>query len=289
MTVTLAVTPADDYFITPADIKVEKTVDGGVIVQALEIADLITVTPVDVDDRGRGTYTFTIKDGDCVHVSTTFTECLNLDLSVSIDGWTFGGQPSMPSIIGNESDGAVTITYATQGSESFTSDPPSNAGYYTVKVAVAAKGHYKSATETCDFVIAPATITEAKLKNDRFIYNGSSYIVEIESVKAGDLVVPESGYTVEGTLTATDIGNYSITVNGVGNYDGSLSADYQIVLSNNPGDANNDGVVDNKDVNTIAHYIITGDIKGFNFENADVNGDKKVNAADIVMIVNMIK
>jgi hypothetical protein len=288
-TVTLTVTPADNYFITPDDIKVEKIVDGGVLVQAPEIADLLTVSPVDVDDRGRGTYTFTIKAGDCVQVSTTFTECLDLDLSVSIDGWTFGDQPSIPSIIGNESDGAVTVTYAAQGSESFISDPPSDAGYYTVKVTVDAKGHYNSATVTCDFVIAPATITEAKLKIDRFIYNESSHIVEIESVKAGDLVVPESGYTVEGTLEATDIDNYSITVMGVGNYDGSVSVDYQIVLSDIPGDANGNGVVDENDKDAIVRYIMEGDEEGFIFRNADVNEDGEVNAADIVLIVNKIK
>jgi hypothetical protein len=54
------------------------------------------------------------------------------------------------------------------------------------------------------------------------------------------------------------------------------------------GDANNDGVVDSKDTDAIARYILTGDIKGFNFQNADVNGDKKVNIVDIVLI-NKIK
>ena len=55
------------------------------------------------------------------------------------------------------------------------------------------------------------------------------------------------------------------------------------------GDANNDNEVDNKDVDVVIRYIMYGDIKGFNFKNADVNGDNKINAADIVEVVNIIK
>jgi hypothetical protein len=58
------------------------------------------------------------------------------------------------------------------------------------------------------------------------------------------------------------------------------------------GDANNDNEVDNKDVDVVIRYIMYGDIKGFkgfNFKNADVNGDNKINAADIVEVMNIIK
>ena len=54
-------------------------------------------------------------------------------------------------------------------------------------------------------------------------------------------------------------------------------------------DANGDGNVDNSDINTIVDYLMKGKTEGFNFNNADVNGDQKVNVADIVEIVNMIK
>lgn len=53
-----------------------------------------------------------------------------------------------------------------------------------------------------------------------------------------------------------------------------------------PGDANGDGAIDNKDIDTIVHYILTGDTKNFVFMNADVNGDQKVNVADIVLIIH---
>ena len=52
------------------------------------------------------------------------------------------------------------------------------------------------------------------------------------------------------------------------------------------GDANNDGNVDNQDIDAITNYIINKKMQSFIFKNADINGDKKVNAADIVDVIN---
>ena len=54
------------------------------------------------------------------------------------------------------------------------------------------------------------------------------------------------------------------------------------------GDVNGDGVFDGKDIVAIVHYIVTGDENGIVFKNADVNGDKKVNIADIIVIMNRV-
>jgi hypothetical protein len=54
------------------------------------------------------------------------------------------------------------------------------------------------------------------------------------------------------------------------------------------GDANGSGNVDSNDIDTITRYIMTGEADGFIFNNADVNEDNKIDAADIVKIVNLI-
>ena len=55
------------------------------------------------------------------------------------------------------------------------------------------------------------------------------------------------------------------------------------------GDANGDGTVDLQDVEIVKEFIMTGRIpEGFVRHNADTNGDKKINVADIVNIVNEI-
>ena len=54
-----------------------------------------------------------------------------------------------------------------------------------------------------------------------------------------------------------------------------------------PGDANGDGVVNDEDIEAVVHYIMTGDTTNFVIENANVNGDDKVDVADIVLILEM--
>ena len=56
------------------------------------------------------------------------------------------------------------------------------------------------------------------------------------------------------------------------------------------GDANGDGKVDQKDIELVSEFIMTGvEPEGFVWRNADANGDSKINAADIVEIVNIMK
>ena len=55
------------------------------------------------------------------------------------------------------------------------------------------------------------------------------------------------------------------------------------------GDANGDGMLTEADVKAISDYIMGHGSKGlFSEKNADVNGDQKINAADIVKLLNMM-
>ena len=55
------------------------------------------------------------------------------------------------------------------------------------------------------------------------------------------------------------------------------------------GDSNNDGKVDADDITAIANYIMKQKTAVFNFYNADLNGDKKVDAADLVLLISKVK
>ena len=54
------------------------------------------------------------------------------------------------------------------------------------------------------------------------------------------------------------------------------------------GDANCDGIVDMRDIDIIVEFIKKGKVDSFSFENADANGDDKVDVADIVTVLNII-
>lgn len=91
--------------------------------------------------------------------------------------------------------------------------------------------------------------------------------------------------------TPTEKATLHVPANSVQAYRTSWPwSDFKAIVSLGlSGDANGDGVVDGKDINAIADYIVKGKTEGFNFNNADVNGDQKVNVADIVEIINWIK
>ena len=55
------------------------------------------------------------------------------------------------------------------------------------------------------------------------------------------------------------------------------------------GDADGNGVVNNDDVIAVSNKILGKHSGRFVVENADMNGDNKVNAVDIVMIISMLK
>ena len=55
-----------------------------------------------------------------------------------------------------------------------------------------------------------------------------------------------------------------------------------------PGDVNGDKKVDAKDVVAISDYMMGKNPENFNIGNADVNGDGVINIADIIQIVNLI-
>jgi hypothetical protein len=369
-TVTLTVTPADDCFITPADIKVEKIVDGGFIVQAPEIADLLAVTPADVDARGRGTYTFTIEDGDCVRVSTAFTPCIPIKPEVSITGWTYGAVANDPVVAGNIGNGAETIVYAAKGSDAFSAAIPEEAGDYTVKVSIGATGHYLAGNATANFTIAKATGSisyaipsisktygEAGFTNELTIIgdgmvayaSGNTSVATVDAT-TGEVAIIASG-TAEITATVTDGKNYTYEVKtatytlnvsdktnlttAIGDADAFYSSiiekypniasklkdaiDAAKAVLDNPestqeeidaalgsldvavklmeeaveesrrGDANDDCVVDEADIEEVVNYIMGKASDIFNADNADVNKDGVINAADIVEIVKIIK
>ena len=54
------------------------------------------------------------------------------------------------------------------------------------------------------------------------------------------------------------------------------------------GDANGDGKVNEEDINAVTTYIMGKTPQSFVMKSADINKDDKVNAADIVLINNII-
>lgn len=71
----------------------------------------------------------------------------------------------------------------------------------------------------------------------------------------------------------------------------NITADIEVYAKWKPikGDTDGDGKVDENDVKAVSDYILTSNANGIDLNAADLNGDGKVNAADLVLMISMMK
>jgi len=213
-TVTLTVTPADNYYIETSDIIVSKTSGIGQTRGVTPgFAAKLTVTAISVDNRGKGTYQFTVPEGYGAYVEASFTPCIAITPTVTIAGWTYGATPNEPVVSGNTGNGEVTITYAKKGSDVFTASAPENAGDYTVKASIAANGHYLAGEATADFTVSKAAGSISyKITSVRKTYGEADFTNDLTIVGDGTVA-----YTSDKPSVANvdaESGKVTITGNG---------------------------------------------------------------------------
>ena len=91
------------------------------------------------------------------------------------------------------------------------------------------------------------------------------------------------------TMTTPEGGHYNTYNMMVVDANGDYAPTVEIQIDLVKGDANGDGDVDKDDIAAVVNYIMTGNRDGFFYNNADLNGDTKVNAADLVLLINQLK
>ena len=109
-----------------------------------------------------------------------------------------------------------------------------------------------------------ATIAPGETKDVEFTLDG----LNLDRQYGYDLYYKSSGYYVNFNLPTST-------------YFFSLTAA-------NPGDANGSGGVDANDVKIVVDYIMGKNPPGFVFGNADMNNDGKVDAVDLVKLINVL-
>ena len=165
--------------------------------------------------------------------------------TVSIEGWTYGQEANAPSVSGNTGNGAVTYTYATKDSDSFSATVPTNAGNYTVKATVVATTNYNGGAATAEFTIAkadsvPATVTANKLTCDG---TEKALVTVTGEVAGGEMqyalgkdaqTVPEDGWSTD-IPAATNTGTYFVwyKVAADGNHNDSTPVCVEVTIDPN--------------------------------------------------------
>ena len=90
------------------------------------------------------------------------------------------------------------------------------------------QNHNDTEAQQVKVTIAQAELTAVTLAETNFVYNQQEQTAEVASVSAGTLVVPEAGYEVMGNK-ATNVGTYTATITGKGNFKGEVTAQWSIV------------------------------------------------------------
>ena len=161
----------------------------------------------------------------------------------SVKDFTYGDNVTNPvdyqALYGNDK---VKITYKKKGTEGDSSPTvPTDAGTYDVTVSLAETNNYSPKLEATNLTltIKPRPITDdsvtitldgEKVNNAyyKYVYNkdGTTPVVTV-SYKDVPLE-QDKDYTLEGGTSATNVGTYTLTVTGTGNYSGTTKMDWKI-------------------------------------------------------------
>lgn len=146
------------------------------------------------------------------------------ELTLAVTEYTYDGTEKKPAV--TVKDGSAVLVEGTDYTLAYTAN--TNAG--TATVTATGKGNY-TGTQTAQFTIKPATLTSVTLAQTEFQYNLFTPVAQtvgIAEVKAGNLIVPAAQYEVEGN-TQTEPGEYTVTVTGKTNFQGSVTAKFVIL------------------------------------------------------------
>lgn len=190
-------------------------------------------TPVIYADSAYNGWTYTLQRTNTYSSSWKYVELTAKEAVVDIEDWTYGDTAKTPSVynIGKYPSGTTpTFSYGKKTGKFYTpiSGTPSDAGNYGVKATLsngADEGGYT------DFTISPRNLSAVTVNlAHQKSYNGYSQPVNISSVKYGSKTLTDNtDYTITSGSTATNVGNTTLTLTGMGNYTGTKTVTWSLL------------------------------------------------------------
>ena len=212
-TVTVTVTPAEGYVVNEVTGQWYAAV---AMTRGVGMLNDVTLTAA-----GENKWTFVMERAN-VEISALYKKLIQSSW-ITIASATYDGTAKEPTV--TVKDGTTTIP-ASAYSVSYADNVNASANA-KVTVTIASTNANYAGTAEKKFTISPAELTKVTLKNSEFIYTFSDITAEVASVKAGELDVPEGGYTVSDNV-AKETGTHTVTVTGKGNFTGTATATFTI-------------------------------------------------------------
>jgi len=160
--------------------------------------------------------------------SITAEDAAAFTVTLDPTSFVYDGTAKTPAV--TVQDGSAVLTENTHYTVAYENNVNAGQG----KVTVTGKGNY-SGTKEATFTIEKATLSSMTIDPTALTYNQQAQTVSVTSVKAGDLDVPATDYSVSGN-TQTAAGEYTVTVTATGsNYQGTLTEQFTIAKASASG------------------------------------------------------
>ena len=189
----------------------------------------VTIKAKDMNGDGKNEYNaYTGTNAITVNVVDKTSDTTTMKVSQS--DITYGGSVS-PSVTNKPADtGTVSYTYEGRDGTAYSSSAtaPTNVGKYTVKAKCESSAVIYTAEDT--FEILPKSISGMTVTLDKtsLKYNGSAQTVNVTVKDGSTALIKGTDYTVTGVTSGTNVGSYTVTVTGKGNYKDTATATWKI-------------------------------------------------------------
>jgi hypothetical protein len=202
-------------------------------------------------------------------------------ITLSETTFVYDGKAKTPTV--TVMDGATVIP-ASEYTVGYSNNV--NAGTATVTITDNEDGDYNISGSTTFSITAKTVSTPTvTLEKTYYFYDGTAKTPAV-SVVDGQTVIPASEYTV-GYSNNTNVGTATVTITDKdgGNYTVSGSATFEIGLK---GDANGDNKVDAADIVEMVNETKGQPSAKFKKNNADIDGNGQITTADITEVAKII-
>lgn len=190
----------------------------------------INVNITTKDENNDGTSEYNAFNKDNAITVNVVDKTINTTTMKVLQGDITYGESVSPSVSGQPA-GTGTVRYTYEGRDGTTysnSAAPTNVGKYKVKATCESSTTIYTAED--DFEILPKSISgmTVTLNKTSLEYNGSAQAVNVTVKNGTTTLTKDTDYTVTGTTSSTNVGNYTVTVTGKGNYTDSVDRTWKI-------------------------------------------------------------
>ena len=213
------------------------------VVDANGIKTLLKDTVINIS--GAGDINIYVKTDESTYIAsaeknaTLKVNKANGSVTITVDDIVYGSKPS--PTVSSDTNTNYSIKYKGDGETVYgeSTDAPTKVGSYIATVTYEATDNYEACSELASFKITAKDIDNCTINVTNnitdFEYDKQEHNLSF-TVSDGTITLGSTDYEIDqkSKASATDIGEYTVTINGIGNYKGTNSIKWKISDTKKP-------------------------------------------------------